>query len=60
MRQESDKRSATDKAPAGVRVVVHRGIKIAPIVGTRSSTAKAVLEALQHKSERPLANAARG
>lgn len=37
--------------PPGEPAVVYRGIKIAPIAGKRSKTAKAIRAALQAKSE---------
>ena len=39
------------------RTLVYRGIKIAPLAGKRSATAKALREALQTKTEQGLGEA---
>jgi len=44
------------RAPSGESTVIYRGIKIAPVNGKRSATAKAIRDALQAKSERESAH----
>lgn len=44
------KKAPRKRASSVERTVVYRGIKIAPISGKRSKTAKAIREALQTKS----------
>jgi hypothetical protein len=46
----------TGRAPNGESTVIYRGIKIAPVSGKRSATAKAIRDALRAKSERESAH----
>jgi hypothetical protein len=52
------KRTARKGSAKAERVVVYRGIKIAPITGKRSAIAKAIRDALRARSEEPRAQPA--
>lgn len=52
MATQAKKTVRTRRSATPERTVVYRGIKIAPMSGKRSATAKAIRDALRAKSER--------